>query len=173
MFEMRLMGVALAVLMVVPSAQAQWKWKDNRGQIHVSDLPPPLEIPEKDVLLRPDLSSAHRAAASAAVAASGAASPVASIASGPRVERSRSEPELEVRRKRAEQERGDKLKADADKLASDRAVNCQRARAQIGTLESGQRLVRVNEKGDREVLDDRSRAQEIQTARDLAAANCQ
>jgi hypothetical protein len=170
MFETRLMGVALAVLLVVPAAQAQWKWKDNRGQIHVSDLPPPLEIPEKDVLLRPDLSSAHRAAASAASGASGA---VGNAASGPRVERSRSEPELEARRKRADQERGDKLKADADKLASDRAINCQRARAQVGTLESGQRLVRVNEKGDREILDDRSRAQEIQTARDLAAANCQ
>jgi hypothetical protein len=171
MFEMRLMGVVLVVLLVVPAAQAQWKWKDNRGQIHVSDLPPPLEIPEKDVLLRPDL-SAHRAAASAAVA-SGAASAVASTASAPRADRSRSDPELEARRKRAEQERGDKIKADADKQASDRAVNCQRARAQIGTLESGQRLVRVNEKGDREILDDRSRAQEIQTARDLAAANCQ
>jgi hypothetical protein len=172
MFEMRLMWVALAVLLVVPAAQAQWKWKDNRGQIHVSDLPPPLEIPEKDVLLRPDL-SAHRAAASAAVAASGAASAVASTASGPRVERSRSDPELEARRKRAEQERGDKLKAEADKVSGERAANCQRARAQIGTLESGQRLVRVNEKGDREILDDRSRGQEIQTARDLAAANCQ
>jgi hypothetical protein len=172
MFEMRLMGMALAVLLVVPAAQAQWKWKDKGGQIHVSDLPPPLEIPEKDVLLRPDL-SAHRAAAASAAPASGAASAVASTASGPRVERSRSEPELEARRKRAEQERVDKLKADADKLASDRAVNCQRARAQIGTLESGQRLVRVNEKGDREILDDRSRAQEIQAARDLAAANCQ
>jgi hypothetical protein len=171
MFEMRLMGVVLVLLLVVPAAQAQWKWKDNRGQIHVSDLPPPLEIPEKDVLLRPDL-SVHHAAASAA-SASGAGGAVANAASGPRVERSRSEPELEARRKRAEQERGDKLKADADKVASDRAINCQRARAQIGTLESGQRLVRVNEKGDREILDDRSRAQEIQTARDLAAANCQ
>ena len=44
--------VALAALPV----HAQWKWKDAKGQVHVSDLPPPADVAEKVVAALPDTS---------------------------------------------------------------------------------------------------------------------
>jgi hypothetical protein len=58
------------------------------------------------------------------------------------------------------------------RLSAQRAENCQRARTQVATLESGQRMARVNAKGEREVLDDKARAEELAQARDAAASNC-
>jgi hypothetical protein len=40
----------LALLLAAAPASAQYKWRDARGQIHISDLPPPREVPDKDVL---------------------------------------------------------------------------------------------------------------------------
>ena len=40
------------VALVLP-AQAQWKWKDGQGQVHLSDTPPPREVQDKDILQDP------------------------------------------------------------------------------------------------------------------------
>lgn len=157
-----LAGATLALLvaaLAVP-AHAQWKWRDKNGQVHLSDLPPPREVAEKDVLQRPN-ATVRAPAQTAAPAAS------AVLAEAPRVDA-----ELEARRRKAEQEQTAQRKAEAEKLASARAENCQRAQAQLRSLESGMRLVRVNDKGEREVLDDQQRAGESQRARNIIAADC-
>ena len=41
-----------------------------------------------------------------------------------------------------------------------RAENCARARSHMSSLDSGMRLSRTNEKGEREILDDKARAEE-------------
>ena len=46
---------ALAALALALPAHAQWKWRDARGQITVSDTPPPRDIPSKDILQQPEL----------------------------------------------------------------------------------------------------------------------
>ena len=56
--------------------------------------------------------------------------------------------------------------------AAQRADNCQRARQHLATLETGQRLVQVNAKGERIVLDDAGRASEMAQARQVMAGNC-
>jgi hypothetical protein len=154
-----------ALLLCAAEAQAQWKWRDSRGQIHLSDIPPPRDIPDKDVLQRPDLSS-RKAAAQAAPAASAPAVAAAAVAKPP------VDPELEERRKRAEQEKAARTKADEQKLAAARKDNCQRAREQLATMESGQRIARIKADGEREILDDDQRAREARRARDLIAADC-
>jgi hypothetical protein len=40
------------------------------------------------------------------------------------------------------------------------------------TLDSGLRLARTNDKGEREVLDDQARADETKRTREIIAANC-
>jgi hypothetical protein len=40
------------------------------------------------------------------------------------------------------------------------------------TLDSGVRIARTNEKGEREFLDDKARAQEVQRTRDALASEC-
>lgn len=150
-------------------AVAQYKWKDSRGQVHVSDRPPPSDIPDKDVLRRPATTARPAAAAPAASAASAgsAAAPGAVVAT-----RAPLDPELEARRKRAEQDAKAKAKAEEDTLAAQRADNCQRARQQLALMDNGQRLVQFNARGERVAMDDAARANEQALARRVVAADC-
>jgi hypothetical protein len=56
--------------------------------------------------------------------------------------------------------------------AAARAENCSRARAHLAALADGQRMTRNNAQGEREVLDDKGRAEEMQRARAIIASDC-
>jgi type IV secretory pathway VirB10-like protein len=152
--------LAAAVLAVaVLPAHAQWKWRDKNGQITASDLPPPREVADKDILQRPNTTQRPAPAQPAASApATPAAAPV--------------DRELEARKQAAEKETQARAKADDMRLAAQRAENCNRARAHASALDSGQRIARVNAQGEREILDDKGRAEEMQRARQVIAADC-
>ncbi|MBS0445572.1 MAG: DUF4124 domain-containing protein [Proteobacteria bacterium] len=159
-----LLAVLASALLAVP-ALAQWKWVDSAGHVQYSDLPPPAGVPEKDILQRPNAVQRRTAAAPApASAASGALVPKPV------------DSELEAKRKKTEQDeearKKAQQKAEEAKVAAARADNCTRARAQLRTLDSGVRVARINEQGEREVLDDAGRAQEAQRARDIVASDC-
>ena len=156
------LGLTLGLL---PPAQAQWKWRDKTGQVNLSDRPPPRDVPEKDILARPvpELRRPAELAASAASAASAPARPDVGVPA---------DRELEARKLAADQERAARLKAEADKAATSRAENCRRARAHVAALESGQRIARLNDKGEREVIDDKGRAEELHRAREVIASDC-
>jgi len=154
---------ALACLLIASPAEAQWKWRDSRGQVHISDIPPPRDVPDKDVLQRPEVSVRKPPAAVPAPAAAAVASAPAKAAV---------DPELEERRKRAEQEQAARAEADKQKAAAVRKDNCQRAREQLATLDSGQRIARIKADGEREILDDDARAREAKRARDVMATDC-
>lgn len=155
-----LVGAAI-LLLAAQSALAQWKWKDAQGQTHVSDTPPPREVLDKDILQRPNQGPKRSAPAPTSASAS------ASAASAPKVDA-----ELEARKAKADAEQKAKNKAEEDKLAALRAENCQRARQQVTTLQSGQRIARINAKGEREFLDDQARSQELQAAQRVVASDC-
>lgn len=152
-------GIALA-----GPASAQWKWRDGKGQVQYSDLPPPPGTPEKEILQRPAGSLVRSAPAAAPVAASAASAP-------PLVPKG-TEPELEAKRKKQEQDDADKRKAEEQRIAAAKAENCTRARSQLRTLESGVRMARTNDKGEREILDDKQLAAEQKRARDVIASDC-
>jgi hypothetical protein len=161
------LGLALVLTLAAPEAQAQWKWRDKSGQINASDRPPPLDVPEKDIIARPpqDTRRTVLTVPGAAAAASAASAPA-----GPRAPAG--DRDLEARRRAAEQEQAGKSKAEEERLATQRAENCRRARGHVAALESGQRMARVNEKGEREVLDDRARADEMRQSRAIIASDC-
>ena len=161
-----LLGAALWLGLSGP-AQAQWRWKDKAGQMHASDQPPPPDILDKDILQRPRNAPAPLPFPSSG--GSAAAAPVAAPASGPP---SKLETEVEARRQKAEQDERAKKKAAEDANAATRAENCSRARQSIANYESGQRVARVNAQGEREILDDKARAEELQRARALASSEC-
>jgi hypothetical protein len=161
-------ALPIALLIAATPALAQWKWKDGRGQIVVSDTPPPREIPDRDVLQKPEL-TARRPAASPTTASApepGAAARTEAAAK-PKID-----PELEARRKKLEQDQTDKQKAEEEKVAAARAENCKRARTHLSTIESGIRLSRTNDKGEREILDDKQRAEEMARTRAIIASDC-
>lgn len=162
-----LLGVVVGAMTAMAPAQAQWKWLDRNRQVQYSDIPPPFDTPDKDILQRPKNQQAALAAAAAPTPAASAASAVA-----PKTV----EPELEARRRKAEQEQASRAKAQSkaeeERLAAMRTDNCNRARADIRTLDDGGRLARTNARGEREILDDRQRAEELRRTRDLIAVLC-
>ncbi len=164
-WNIALLAALLGLTLALP-ASAQWKWRDKHGQTQYSDLPPPPGTPDADILLRPGAgNSARRTTAAAAAPASAAsAAPLAAARA--------SDPELEARRKKAEAEAAARKKADEDKIAASRAENCERAKAQMRTLDSGIRIARVNDKGEREIMDDSARAAEAKRTQGLIASEC-
>ena len=165
--------LTLALLSALP-AWAQYRWKDANGQVHASDLPPPREVPEKDILKRPSR-DAKPAAALGTVAspAPGKAAPAnaanaapARPASGP------VDPELAARRQQAEAQARARASADEERGAALRADNCQRAREQLARLDTGQRLLRQNAQGEPMVMDEAARNSDAQAARRVMASDC-
>lgn len=159
-----LLTAALALSLAQPAA-AQWKWRDATGRVTASDMPPPRDVPEKDIIQRPGSARPYVAPPAAASAASAAAT-AAPRASAP------VDKELEARRRAAEQQAQAKTKAEEARIAAVRAENCARARSYLQTLDSGMRIARTNDKGEREILDDQARAAEARRARDTIASDC-
>lgn len=164
--------IASAALLISPTsavAGMQWKWKDATGAVQYSDRPPPAGTPDKDILTRPAASRAALAATKPLTDAASAAAP-ASGASKPEVKAVESE--LEAKRKKAEDEKKAAQKAEEDKAAKNRADNCQRARGYQRTLNDGVRISRTNANGEREILDDKGRADEQRQVEEIIRNNC-
>jgi hypothetical protein len=156
------LSAVLGVCLAMPAA-AQWKWRGKDGRIQYSDLPPPAGTAEQDILARPNPNQRRivPAAPASAPASAASAAPVAKV-----------EPELEAKRRKAEQEKADKDKAEQEKLAAIKADNCGKAKAYLRTLEDGIRVSRTDAKGEREVLDDKGRAEDTKRAKDVIARDC-
>lgn len=162
-------GVCALLLTALP-AQAQWKWRDANGRVQISDLAPPPSVPEKDILQRPrGAQSAPAVSAAPAAPAASAASAAPAAAAKPK---GPLDAEIEKRRKAEEQDKAAKARAEEERRSAQRADNCNRAREMVTTLESGQRIARVNAKGEREFLDDGQRAAEVRRAREVMASDC-
>ena len=163
--------IAAALLLVgMAPAQAQYLWRDSKGQLHASDQPPPRGVADKDVIKRP---AASRTAATAGAQTPAPATAAATAAAArPPAASAPVDPELAQRRARAEQEAKAKAQAEEQRIAAQRAENCGRARAHLATLDSGTRLVRVDAQGERLVVDDAQRARESAEARNVMASDC-
>lgn len=174
----RLAALALGALVTISlsaPAHAQWKWKDKNGHVQYSDLPPPQSVSDADILQRPSGSAAGKAptfapnsaqAAAAALQASGALPSASGSGKGG------IDAELEAKRRKAADEEATKKRAEEERLKAARADNCQRAKAQLRAIDDGMRMARVNDKGEREYLDDKTRADEAKRARDVMASDC-
>ena len=160
-------GLLLLALAASPAqAGMQWKWRDASGAIQYSDRPPPPGTPDSAILARPSPSARQvrsvEAASAASTPGSAGAAPAAKTA----------DPELEAKRKKVDDERAARQKAEEDKQAKVRADNCERARGYERSLKDGMRIARTNDKGEREILDDQARAEELQRTQETIQANC-
>jgi len=171
-------ALLLLVACTLPlAASAQWQWVDKTGRKVYSDRPPPADIPEKSILKQPG-SGARSAPAAAAPAPSGSASAavaaasagVKAAASAPKL--SGKDAELEAKKKQAEQEEANKKKAAEDKLAADRAQNCDRAKGNLKMLQSGRRMQQTNAQGEPEIMTDETRAAETKRTQEIIASDC-
>ena len=155
-----LVSALIGATLAMPAA-AQWKWRGKGGQIQYSDTPPPAGTADQDILQRPNPN--RRLSPIAASAAASGASVVSARAT---------EPELEAKRKKVEQENAEKDKAEQAKLVAAKADSCARAKGYLRTLDDGVRIARTDAKGEREILDDKARAEETRRTREIIAADC-
>jgi len=163
MLRIALLGLACAVPTM---SMAQWQWIDKDGRKVFSDRPPPLETPQKNILKQPGV----KAAPAEAPAAQAAAPAPAVKASAPQA--SGKDSELEQKKKALDAAEAAKKKAREDELATMRADNCVRAKRAKASLDSGVRISRTNDKGEREILDDAARAAESKHIQAVIASDC-
>ncbi len=166
------LALALAGWAFALSATAQWQWIDKDGRKVFSDRPPTADIKDKDILKQPGgrgrvPASATTTEGSEATAPAGAA--VAKV-NAPKI--SGKDAELQARKKKLEAEEAVKKKADEEKLALGQADNCERVKKGLASLQSGVRISTVDAKGEREFMDDNTRATESKRLQTIIDSDC-
>jgi hypothetical protein len=149
-------SVLLALFSAMPAFAQIYQWHDAEGKAHYADIAPP---GVNAILLRVKPGSVTDTVEDAATA--GSAQP-----------KSLAEQELEFRQRRAEAAEAQAKAEDEEKQAAERARNCEQARNQLAALKSGQRIARLNSKGEREYLDEAGRVAEIERTEQYAASVC-
>jgi Domain of unknown function (DUF4124) len=148
------------------SATAQWQWLDKDGRKVFSDTPPPSDIPESKILRKPN--QRGKPGDVQATMPAPEAAPVAKAAGGDK--------DLMDKKKLAEKQAAEadaaKRKAEEERVARVQADNCVRARQAKAGFDSGARLSRTNDKGEREYYDDATRAEETQRLQGMIDQNC-
>lgn len=169
---MRVARLLLACCALAASfaVSAQYQWIDQDGSRVFSDRAPPAHVPESSILSRPRGSVARAAPAPEADAdAEPAANAAPAVVPAPAAA---VDTELEARKKQAEAAEAERERAEEARQAAARAENCSRARSAKASFESGQRMARMNDKGEREILNDAQRATELQRIEQIIASEC-
>ncbi len=159
--------LALLCLAVAGAAQAQWKWRDAKGNVQYSDMPPPVGTPEKDILQRPGNARPLIIVTPPGAQASAASAPKPA-ASMP----TKAELETAARQKKEQDGEAARQKEEERRVAAQRRDNCARAQSNLRDLQSGTRLTRTNEKGERVFMDEAQIAGEVGRARDVITSEC-
>jgi hypothetical protein len=167
LLRLTLLGLALALPHV---CFAQWQWIDKDGRKVFSDQAPPAEIPAKSILRQPGPKSQATVATEPADTAASAAQAPKSGASKPTL--SGKDKELEEKKKKAEAAEAEKKKEKEEEIAKARADSCDRAKRAKMAFDSGVRISRTNDKGEREFLDDAARASETKRLEGIIASDC-
>ena len=151
----------LAVFLAAPVAHAQvYKCVDKSGKTVYTQDPCPANTKSANVRQSVTPGSALPPP-SAAAKADGKADQKAKP-TGPRTP---AEMEQDFRKRRAEQEDTAKKEQEKQANAKSRDENCRASRAALASLESGARQSRVNEQGERVILDDAQIEQETARTR--------
>ena len=180
---MKIIQISLVAVLTGLSfaASAQWQWIDKDGRKVFSDRAPPTEIQDKNILKRPGNYKPPAApvapAGDASAPTDAAATPVASPASAPVVPASGAKPtgldkELEAKKKQAKDAEAAKRKAAEEQVAKAKVENCARAKIAKSTFDSGVRIGHTNAAGQREVMDEPTRAEELKRIQGMIARDC-
>lgn len=124
-----------------------YKWKDANGRYHYSDLKP-IDGEEQKIDVPPK------------------------PASPPPVSKSINEKEMEFKKRQLEVEENSAKEARQLSEAKERQKNCDQARGNLKSLESGTRLVKYDAKGERAYVEDKERPGLIEDAKKDIATWC-
>lgn len=127
----------LALLTSVAYGQA-YKWRDANGRIQYSDTPPPPGAKDVQQLSKPGASAATPSAGT----------------------KSTAEQDAEFRKRLTAKQEAEAKQAKSAADEQTRLKNCQSARSWLASLESGERVFLLNEKGERYAMEDSQRDQQ-------------
>ncbi|KON79685.1 DUF4124 domain-containing protein [Azoarcus sp. PA01] len=155
----------ISLLVSLPAGAEIYQWRDAQGRVHYSDTPP---AGENATTLReavpPAASEQPGKDAETGTGAGGSAD-----AAGPKT---LAERDLAFRQRRAEAAEAAAKAEQERQQSAERQRDCEQARNQLVALESGQRLARFNRDGEREVLGDDGRADELARTQKFVESAC-
>lgn len=175
-------AAAMALMLAASAALAQWQWVDEGGKKVYSDRPPPITVPERNILKMPRGASMPNAGSY-----TGAQAPGASAAAG---EANAGEPPLsqqdqdlkaraeEIQKQQEAQAQSQSAEiaqknAEIDKAnAATRKSNCERARGRLAQLEPGKRVMTTDASGSVGFMNEATRTAERQSVQETIRANC-
>lgn len=154
------------------TANAQWQWIDKDGRKVFSDRAPPADVLEKNILKRPTSKAANMATPEVSNTNSEALpnkAPAPALTATPGAG---TDKELEAKKKQAADAELAKKKAEEERLTKARVENCARAKQAKAGYESGIRIARTNEAGERVILDEAARAEELKRIQLVITSDC-
>lgn len=143
-------AVLLGTLLSASVHADVYQWRDESGRLVYGDQPPPG--------INATLVRSHPASGATGAARSAAPAATSEQATEEGSSLSRSEREAIAKRTREQEE--------------SRKRACDETRNYLAALESGQRVARFNEKGERVFMDDKDRLQTIERTRATLRDNC-
>ena len=161
-----ILGLAVAL-----SANAEiYQWKDKDGKMYYSDRPPPNQpgIQQKQAPKQVQQPASEPAQDEDEDEADGAEPKKAATVAPVQKKSLAEQRDEESRKRRAAAEAREK----EEKAAARATQNCERARTQYAALNSGQRIARLSETGERKFLNDEEKAAEIAHTKELMDAFC-
>lgn len=163
----RWMGLALCAIVATAAHAQGYKWIDKNGHMQYGDTPPPGAKATPLGPPPPPPSGSSGAAAAPSAAAANDGTPAAR--KGPMTP---AEQELEFRRRIKEAQEAAAKAEKEHQQSEQKRQNCENARQVLRTLESGQRVARVDEKGERYYISDQQRAADAARARQAVSQYC-
>jgi len=140
----------LLMLLLAPACLAQiYSWRDADGKMHYADQPP------------------------AGVANARKIEPSLAPAEASEKARQRlAKEQMDFRKRQLDAAEAATKAEKTQSEAAERQANCKQAKSYLEALESGMRVTRSNDKGERGFLDDQAREQEVVAARRAVASSC-
>jgi hypothetical protein len=156
-------ALILASTAAVISAHAEtYQWKDTNGQTVVSDIPPPASAKG-----RRSIGGKQPAVVSEALPEK--AADTQKTAEAPK---STAEKDLDFKKRQQEaREKADK-QAKEQAAETEKRESCDRARRNLAALEANQPMTAYDDKGERKLMDNTLREQEMERARRFMAESC-
>jgi Domain of unknown function (DUF4124) len=144
---------ALALTVVSGLSQAEiYKWKDKDGRVRYSDTPPPSNVKQESMTGKKKVAAPNGNAPLSPVANPATAAVPAVMPKDVEPPMSAEDAAARQRQQNAETEKRNKQEKEAQ--AKLKAENCTAAKANMQTYTQGGRVYKMNEKGEREYMDE-------------------
>ena len=163
-----LWGFSLALALVTTTANAEiYKWKDKNGVVRYSDIPPPSNVPHQSLGKK-----TSKEPAPAPEAPTAAPAPDAAPVAVPQQKTPEEPSMVDADKQQKEEEAARQKAAAAEAEQKQKQELCANAKAKLQSYQQGGRIYKMNEKGEREFMDDAALAQGIEDAQAEVDKNC-